>query len=74
MGAKNEDKVKTVHHKLMKSQGGDNSPRNISIVPLNKHRAFHLLFGNKRPHEIADVLNNIWLDPAYKFITVRRKG
>jgi hypothetical protein len=50
-----------------------NAPENISVVPANKHRAWHMLWADKHPEEIAEIINAVWLDPAYKFICVRRK-
>jgi len=50
------------HHRLAKSRGGDFSNSNIIIVPISKHRAFHTLHGNNLPPEIADELNENWID------------
>lgn len=56
------DKTRTeVHHRLPKSRGGDNSSRNLSIVPRHLHRYYHALFENKTSDEIAEVLNTVWL-------------
>lgn len=58
----------TAHHRKPRSLGGGNESENISFVPGNKHEAFHLLFANKTPYEIADILNAVWLDPAYELV------
>lgn len=61
------------HHRKSKGSGGSNEPRNISVVPRNKHIAFHLLFGAGNPHEIARLLNQIWIDPDYRFVVIEKK-
>jgi hypothetical protein len=40
------------HHRKLESRGGNNSPRNISCVPLFKHRAWHVLYKNMEPSAI----------------------
>jgi hypothetical protein len=60
----------TKHHRLPKSVGGTNHPDNISIVTQSKHRAYHVLFDNRPPEEIADILNAIWIDKRKKLISV----
>ena len=45
---------------------------NISVVPVNHHRAFHLLFSNKLPKEIAEILNDVWIQKNVKFVVVPR--
>lgn len=61
------------HHRRPKSLGGDYSDRNISVVPPKYHRAWHLLFGNDSPQEIAKKITEIWIDPDYYVIAVPRK-
>lgn len=61
------------HHRCPKSLRGRNEERNISIVPNNKHQAWHLLFANKTPREIVGVINETWGDPNWKFVAVRRE-
>lgn len=56
------------HHRKPRSLGGNNSERNISKVNRDKHDAWHLLFRNYNPHQIATIINNVWLDPDYKFV------
>lgn len=60
------------HHRKPRSRGGDNSPRNIVRVPRNKHEAFHLLFENHSPEEIATILNDFWIDTDYFMVAVPR--
>jgi len=59
------------HHRRPRSLNGDNSSENISVVPENLHNAWHLLFVNDSPEIIAARINNIWIDPEYKFIVVK---
>jgi hypothetical protein len=52
-GETQEDLEKTTeHHRKPESLGGDKSPRNISHVPLFKHRAWHTLYDNYEAPEI----------------------
>lgn len=61
------------HHRRPKSLGGGASIRNISIVPPRYHRAWHLLFSNDSPQEIARKITEIWIDPDYYIVAVPRK-
>jgi hypothetical protein len=63
----------TRHHRRCTSRGGSSDDRNISYVPQNQHQAYHLLFQNMEPPEIASVLNRVWIDPDWEFVA-RRKG
>ena len=63
---------KTKHHRKARSLNGSDHPNNISWVPANKHRAFHLLFGAGEVHEIVGILNNVWLDPAWEVVVQPR--
>ena len=45
----------------------------MSIVPHNKHVAFHILFGDNNTQQIANVLNEIWIDPDFELIVKPRK-
>jgi len=56
----------------MNNGGGDNQ-ENISIVSKKKHQAWHLLFGHMEPWDIANEINEVWLDPLYKLDVNRRK-
>jgi hypothetical protein len=37
------------------------------------HVAYHRLFGPGLPHVIADIINEIWIDPEYELVVRRRK-
>lgn len=60
------------HHRLPRSRGGSNRNSNISLVRKDLHVAYHKLFGNATPDEIVEILNRVWIDPAYKLVAVRR--
>jgi len=62
----------TKHHRRPLSKGGLNDESNISLVPLNRHQAWHTLFVNKDPDEIVEEINDTWLDPDYKLILVSK--
>lgn len=67
------DIVTSRHHRKMRCNGGTNDPKNMSIVPHNKHVAFHILFGDNNTQQIANVLNEIWIDPEFQLIVKPRK-
>lgn len=46
------------HHRRPKSIGGSLSQANISYIEPEKHRAWHILFGNMNVHQITNFLNN----------------
>lgn len=60
------------HHRLPKSKGGDSSASNMSIVFVEEHRAWHRLFGNKSPQEIARIISERWIESKYYMIVVPR--
>jgi len=61
----------TVHHRKPRSLGGGDSRRNRTKLRSDKHKAWHLLFTNFQPHQIAEEINQKYLDPDYKFVVVR---
>lgn len=61
----------SVHHRRPKSLGGPDSSRNTIKVNRKDHMAWHRLFRNLSPEDIAEEINLVWLDPDYKF-EVRR--
>lgn len=63
----------TEHHRCPKSLGGKAVQGNISLVPGNKHRAWHLLFRNHPPEIVAKIINKVWIDPDYEMVVVRRR-
>jgi hypothetical protein len=46
------------HHRRPKSIGGSSNQANISYVPREKHRAWHVLYGNMNAYQITKSLNN----------------
>lgn len=62
-----------IHHRRPRSRGGGNNPENLSGVPVNYHQAWHKLFANLSPQEIAAIINDCWLDPDFYFVTIPRK-
>jgi hypothetical protein len=60
-----------IHHRKPSSLGGGNESRNITRVNRKQHMAWHRLFQNWTPEDIAEVINDMWLDPNYK-MEVRR--
>jgi hypothetical protein len=62
----------TRHHRKPKSLGGGRNKRNISLLPNQKHVAWHVLFSNMPAHKIADEINEKFLDPDFRFVLQRR--
>ncbi len=63
---------KDKHHRKPRSLGGTDDQSNLSLVSKVLHQAWHLLFGNKNPFQIARIINRVWLDPKYKFVVCER--
>jgi len=61
------------HHRVPRSKGGTDTPSNVILVRVTKHRAYHTLFENKGPHEVAQELNKTWIDPRYELVVVRKQ-
>ena len=70
---------KSRHHRRPKIHGGrSNFPKgNISRVPKEKHQWFHALFCYNgiamTPSQIVAELNNVWLDPDYMVVLVKKE-
>jgi hypothetical protein len=62
----------TKHHRKPRSLGGQTTDRNISMLEQKKHEAWHTLFQNYQPHEIAYLINLHYLDPDFYFICVEK--
>lgn len=62
------------HHRLAKKNGGSGriDGPNMSHVQVEHHRAFHMLFDTKPVPEIARILNDTWIDPAWMLVAVRK--
>jgi hypothetical protein len=60
------------HHRKCRSNGGTDESRNISWVNKYDHQAYHMLFQNFEAERIAEILNNIWIDPAWELIARKR--
>jgi hypothetical protein len=63
----------TRHHRKPRSLGGGHQPENISKIKFKFHEAWHLLFGDATPEEIAEEINKKYLDPEFRF-AVKRTG
>lgn len=60
------------YHRKTKSRNGTDANYNISIVPKTWHEAYHTLFGDFTPQEVARLLNEVWIDPGWKMVVVSR--
>ena len=70
---RNSPDEKTIHHRKPKSKGGDDTVGNLSTVKRKFHEAYHLLFADKSPEEVASLLTDIWIDPAWKLTATLKK-
>lgn len=70
---KNDREQKTVHHRKPRSKGGTDHPSNISHVKRKFHEAYHLLFADKSPEEVAKMLTDTWIDPHWELLAVKKK-
>jgi len=61
----------TKHHRRPKSKNGSDCEENISLVPLKKHMHYHGLFNTMEPPQMANYLNKVWIDPAWKIVAIR---
>jgi hypothetical protein len=68
-----KNRERSLHHRKPKARGGTNHPKNISNVPKSQHRAWHTLFGDRRPEDITNFINEVWIDPDYMLVCVNRK-
>jgi hypothetical protein len=70
-----EAKKLTRHHRRPRSIGGCDQDWNISMLPEKQHQAWHTLFTNKTAFEIAEMINELYLDSRYVFeVNIRRKS
>lgn len=46
----------TTHHNKPRSRGGTNNKENTIKIPWLRHNAWHLLFANKTPEEITELI------------------
>ena len=61
-----------VHHKKPRSLGGGTNARNCIRLLADYHHAWHRLFFNWTPEQIAHAINNYYLDPDYEMICVKK--
>ena len=62
---------RSLHHLKCRSNGGGQESSNVVWVSRKKHKAWHLLFGNKDALGIAEECNKL-VDPQW-YLVARRK-
>ena len=62
----------TKHNRKPKSKKGKNNSWNTVMIPQDKHRAWHCLFGTEDPVEICRIINSTYLDPDYTFVCIKK--
>jgi hypothetical protein len=65
--------VHDLHHRLPRSHKGTNAKENLVRVPQVLHRAWHLMFRNWLPPQIAQELNKTWISPKWKMVAFEIK-
>jgi len=58
------------HHRRPKSRNGTDHSDNISMVRPLDHQAYHRLFGNMLPDELAAMLTDVWIDPDFYLVAI----
>ena len=61
------------HHRKPRSRGG-NGGGNVVRVDARRHYFWHALFGNMNGDEIAQDINQFWLDPSFKVVHCKWRG
>jgi len=57
-------KHQSVHHVIPKSRSGKSTQANLTKKDIDRHQAFHLLYGNSTPVEVIRELLNEWFNMA----------
>lgn len=74
-GLKKSSKTDKHHRRARRYGGTDIWPlRNVVAVCIKQHVAFHVLFENPTPTEIAEELNKTWLDPDWIMIPIQKES
>ena len=47
------------HHLVPKSRGGKNEKRNLLTIDIKRHRAWHILWGNRTLDEVIALLQRL---------------
>jgi hypothetical protein len=59
------------HHRRPRSLKGSDDPSNISFVPPELHKEWHIMFGNMNAIQICQVINNYSWKPEDKILKCR---
>jgi hypothetical protein len=59
------------HHLVPKSRGGKSNKRNLLLMDIEKHRQWHVLFGDKTLEEVIALLKRIKRIKSGRKITKR---
>lgn len=61
------------HHRKCRSNGGTDDPSNLIQVSALLHECWHILFANREAVEIAEIINETWLDPEFYLVVYKKK-
>lgn len=65
-------KIYDVHHRHPRGRNGSNAEHNKIRVLRSLHEAYHRLFADMMPHEVAKTLNDTWISVEWELVAVRR--
>jgi len=60
------------HHRLCRSLGGSDDPRNVVTVCHKSHSLWHIIFGNMHAHQIADEIERHFIDREIKLTRIQQ--
>jgi len=63
----------TKHHRVPRARNGTDDARNIALIPNRIHTRYHALFGIMTPFDIANMLNEHFIDPDYQLVVIPRE-
>lgn len=71
---KNEPTQYTRHHRCCRKNGGtdDYPPDNVVMLPRHIHEAWHTIFGSRTPEQIAEYMNEWFIQSDYTMIAIHK--
>lgn len=63
-----------IHHRLPRSRGGGDEPKNLSRVDSKKHAAWHYFAGNLGVVGLAALINKLYLPMDWRFVAIGSEG
>ena len=73
MSSRKKPQDTNTHHRLPRSRGGGNDVDNLIQVNVTKHRAWHTLFQNYTPEQIAEIITRTWIPKGCQMVVQRKE-